>query len=107
MTCSVEACTSRIADIRAYRRTGHAIVSVTRRGRTHRYRVTLARYYWLRFWLIILCPWRTGGAWMRSSLDVTVSDKPHDGSPEFRCRQWRDFRRRNWARLPRRATERP
>jgi hypothetical protein len=93
-----------IAEIRGYRRTGHAVVSVSRRGRTRRYRVSLARFFWLRFWLIILCPWRSGGSSSSSSFETTVSASERDfGTPEFRRAQWRDFHRRNWKRLPRRT----
>lgn len=64
-----------LAEIKAYRVKGGAIVRVIRRGRTHRYRVSHRRYAWLRDWCITRIPWRCGGAWMKSSLCVTVSDE--------------------------------
>ncbi len=67
-----------VATVKAYRRTGGAVVTVERPGRPkHRYVVTLRRYHWLREWTLTRgagfarpnC-WRTSGAWMRSSLTV-------------------------------------
>jgi len=90
-----------VATIRGSRRTGHGVVTIERRGRSRRYRVTLARLYWLRFWLIICCPWRVGGAWLNGGFDAVVSQRAQDNPLPFRQHQWRDFRRRNWKRLPR------
>ena len=64
-----------LALIRAYRRTGCAIVTVERAGRTpHRHRVSLRRYARLREWTITAAArrWRTSGAWLRSSITVSL-----------------------------------
>ncbi len=68
-----------VATIKAYRRTGCAIVTVARAGRPpHRYRVSLRRYAWLREWTVTQGPafdqpgWRASGAWMRGSIDVAL-----------------------------------
>jgi hypothetical protein len=60
-------------EIRATRRTGHAVVRVTRRGRIRRYRVSLRRYARLRDCTIAMARnWQTSGAWMRHGIEVYV-----------------------------------
>ncbi len=64
-----------LASIKAYRKTGCAIVSVERAGRApHRHRVSLRRYAALRTWTITAAArrWRTSGAWLRSSIAVSL-----------------------------------
>ena len=64
-----------LASIRAYRKTGCAIVTVERAGRApHRHRVSLRRYAALREWTITNAArrWRTSGAWLRSSIAVSL-----------------------------------
>jgi hypothetical protein len=61
-----------VATVRGYRRTGHAIVTVTRNGHSRRYRVSLKRWHALRDKLNVGLPWRCYGAWLHSSMDVTV-----------------------------------
>ncbi len=64
-----------LASIRAYRRTGCAVVTVARQGRTpHRHRVSLRRYAALREWTLTCAArrWRTSGAWLRSSIAVSL-----------------------------------
>ncbi len=64
-----------LASIRAYRRTGCAIVTVARTGRApHRHRVSLRRYALLREWTITRAArrWRTSGAWLRGSITVSL-----------------------------------
>ena len=71
-----------LATIRAYRRTGGAVVAVERAGRApHRHRVSLRRYAALREWTITRAArrWRTSGAWLRSSIVVSLW-------PQGRCR---------------------
>ena len=69
-----------LATIKAYRRTGGAIVTIERQGRVpHRRRVSLRRYASLREWTITRAArrWRTSGAWLRGS--ITVSLWPQGG----------------------------
>ena len=64
-----------LAAIRAYRKTGCAIVTVERQGRTsRRHRVSLRRYARLREWTITGAPrhWCTSGWWGRSSISVSL-----------------------------------
>jgi hypothetical protein len=64
-----------LASIRAYRRTGGAIVTVERRGRTaRRHRISLRRYAALREWTVTRAPrhWCTSGWWGRSSISVSL-----------------------------------
>ena len=64
-----------LATVRAYRRTGCAIVTIERQGRgPHRHRVSLRRYARLREWTITRAArcWRTSGAWLRSSIAVSL-----------------------------------
>lgn len=64
-----------LASIRAYRRTGCAIVTVERAHRApHRHRVSLRRYALLRAWTLARAArhWRTSGAWLRSSITVSL-----------------------------------
>lgn len=64
-----------LASIKAYRRTGCAIVTVERAHRApHRHRVSLRRYALLRAWTLTRAArhWRTSGAWMRSSITVSL-----------------------------------
>jgi hypothetical protein len=62
------------ATIKAYRRKGGAVVTVTRPGRpVHRYRVTLRRYHALRQWIAFgKHPWKSSGAWLHSSLNACL-----------------------------------
>ena len=64
-----------LATVKAYRRTGGAVVTVDRVGRpTHRYCVSLRRYHALREWTLTRAArrWRTSGAWMRSSMVCSI-----------------------------------
>jgi hypothetical protein len=62
-----------VATIKAYRRTGSAVVTIQRNGRPpHRYRVSLRRYHALREWALRCHRWRTSGAWMRNSMTVSL-----------------------------------
>ncbi len=64
-----------LAFIRAYRRTGGAVVIIERQGRApRRHRVSLRRYARLREWTITAAArrWRTSGAWLRSSITVSL-----------------------------------
>ncbi|MHB1543895.1 MAG: hypothetical protein ACYCVU_04830 [Gammaproteobacteria bacterium] len=63
-----------LATIRAYRRTGHAVVTITRSGRSRRHLVTLRRYALLREWTVTQAArhWRTSGWWGRSSIAVSL-----------------------------------
>ena len=64
-----------LAVIRAYRRTGCAIVTVERAGRApHRHHISLRRYASLRAWTITRAArrWRTSGAWLRGSITVSL-----------------------------------
>jgi hypothetical protein len=66
-----------LASIKAYRKTGCAIVTVERAGRTpHRHRVSLRRYARLRDWTLTAAArrWKTSGAWLRSSIAVSLWD---------------------------------
>ena len=64
-----------LASIRAYRKTGCAVVTIERQRRApHRHRVSLRRYALLREWTITRAArrWRTSGAWLRSSIAVSL-----------------------------------
>ena len=64
-----------LATIRGSRRTGHAVVVVERPGRApHRHQISLRRYARLREWTITRAArhWRTSGAWLRSSIAVSL-----------------------------------
>ena len=64
-----------LASIRAYRRTGCAIVTVERVGRApRRHRISLRRYAALREWTLTRAArrWRTSGAWLRGSIAVSL-----------------------------------
>ncbi len=64
-----------LVSIRAYRKTGCAIVTVERAHRApHRHRISLRRYAALREWTITRAArhWRTSGAWTRSSIAVSL-----------------------------------
>ncbi len=64
-----------LASIRAYRKTGGAIVTIERRGRTsRRHRISLRRYAALREWTVTRAPrhWCTSGWWGRSSISVSL-----------------------------------
>ena len=66
-----------LAAIRAYRKTGCAIVTVERAHRTpHRHRVSLRRYALLRAWTITRATrhWKTSGWWGRGSIAVSLWD---------------------------------
>ena len=63
------------ASIKAYRRTGGAIVIVERAGRApHRHRISLRRYAALREWTItrVARRWRTSGYSDRSSFVLSL-----------------------------------
>jgi hypothetical protein len=61
-----------IATVKGYRRTGGAVVTVERNGRSRRYRISLKRWHALRDKLNVGLPWMCYGAWLRGSLDVAV-----------------------------------
>ena len=63
-----------LATIRAYRKTGCAVVTITRSGRSRRHLVTLRRYGLLREWTVTQAArhWRTSGWWGRSSIAVSL-----------------------------------
>ncbi len=64
-----------LALIKAYRRTGGAVVTIERAGRApHRHRISLRRYAALREWTITRAArrWRTSGALLRSSITVCL-----------------------------------
>ena len=66
-----------LAVIRAYRKTGCAVVLVARAGRaSHRHRVSLRRYAALRAWTITRATrrWKTSGALLRASIAVSLWD---------------------------------
>jgi len=67
-----------LATVKAYRRTGGAVVTVEHHGRTHRYTVSLRRYHALREWSLTKAArrWRTSGAWMRSSMLCSIWGAP-------------------------------
>lgn len=61
--------------IKAYRKTGGAVVTIERRERAaHRHRISLRRYAALREWTITKAPrrWRTSGGWGRTSFAVSL-----------------------------------
>jgi hypothetical protein len=60
--------TGKLAEIRAVRRTGHVVVTVTRAGRARRYRVTLRRYSALREWTLTRGLDCTSGSWTRHGM---------------------------------------
>jgi hypothetical protein len=64
-----------VATVKGYRRTGGAVVTVARNGRSRRYSVSLKRWHALRDKLNVGLPWMCYGAWLRSSMDVSVSDQ--------------------------------
>ena len=66
--------TTPVATIRAYRKTGGAVVSVERPGAPKlRYQVSLKRYHALRQWTAFGShPWRSSGAWLRSSMTARL-----------------------------------
>jgi len=63
-----------VATIKAYRKTGHAVVTIDRQGRTvRRYRVSLRRYNAFRRWTVEMYSTpNASGVWLRSSLTVHV-----------------------------------
>jgi hypothetical protein len=64
-----------LASIRAYRKTGCAIVTVEQRRRTdRRHRISLRRYAAPLEWTIIRAArrWQTSGWWGRSSIAVSL-----------------------------------
>ena len=66
-----------LASIKAYRKTGCAIVTVERQGRApHLHRISLRRYALLRKWTLTAAArrWKTSGAWLRSSITVPLWD---------------------------------
>lgn len=70
-----------VATILASRRTGHAVVTVTRAGRTRRYVVSLRRYRALREWTAFGShPWRRSGAWLRHRIRVYLWSQLGDGA---------------------------
>jgi hypothetical protein len=62
------------ATIKAYRRTGGAVVIVEREGRPpHRYRVSLQRYHVVREWHAFgRHRWVTSGAWARNNMVASM-----------------------------------
>ena len=75
-----------IATIKGYRRTGGAVVTVARQGRPpHRYRVSLRRYHELRGWLLAISRhrWTTSGAYMRSSMTISLWAAERDPRNDF------------------------
>ncbi len=62
--------TTLVATIKAYRRTGGAVVTIERQGRpVRRYRVSLRRYHAIREWAAFgKHPWKSSGAWLNSTL---------------------------------------
>ena len=61
-----------VASIKAYRRTGGAVVSVEREGRApRRYRVSLRRYGALREWTLRR-PMGASGSWLKSSMTANL-----------------------------------
>lgn len=70
-----------LASIKAYRRTGGAVVTIERQGRSpRRHRVSLRRYAALRGWTITRAArrWRTSGAWLRGSIAVSLWPPAHE-----------------------------
>lgn len=64
-----------IATVKAYRRTGRAVVTVIRSTRRRRYVISLKRYHALREWTAFGDhPWKASGAWMKSSMEVYLWD---------------------------------
>ncbi len=64
-----------LAAIRAYRKTGCAVVTIERAGRApHRHRLSLRRYAALREWTITRAPrrWCTSGWWGHRSIAVSL-----------------------------------
>lgn len=61
-----------LALIKAVRRTGHAVITIARKGRVRRHTVSLRRYRAFYFWTIKKCPWKCNGAWMRHGMDIRV-----------------------------------
>ena len=68
-----------IALIKAYRRTGGAVITVVRNGRARRYCVSLRRYRAFFQWTNVRCPWRCSGAWLRHGINITVWNEPFPG----------------------------
>ena len=65
------------ASIKAYRKTGCAIVTVEpAHSAPHRHRVSLRRYALLRAWTVTRATrhWKTSGWWGRSSIAVSLWD---------------------------------
>jgi hypothetical protein len=56
--------TGELSQIRATRRTGHAVAIVTRAGRCRRYTVSLRRYAALREWTVTRGIGRASGYWL-------------------------------------------
>ena len=63
---------SPLATVKAYRRTGCAVITIERNGRVRRHTVSLRRYRTFYFWTIKKCPWKCNGAWMRHGMDIRV-----------------------------------
>lgn len=67
-----------LINIKAYRCTGGAVVTVSRPGeQKRRFRVSLRRYHALRDWVITH---GAGGAFLRSSMDAYIRHE-HDFQP--------------------------
>lgn len=59
------------ATVKAYRKTGRAIVTVIRGCRERQYVVSLKRYHSLREWTASgQRSWKASGAWMKNSMEA-------------------------------------
>jgi hypothetical protein len=61
-----------IATVKGYRRTGGAVVTVARNGRSRRYKVSLKRWNALRDKLNVGLPWMCYGWFGGNSIDIKV-----------------------------------
>ncbi len=66
-----------LAHVRAGRRTGHAVITIERNGRTQRHKVSLKRYRAFFWWTIRRCPWKCSGSWARHGIDITIWNRPY------------------------------
>lgn len=74
-----------LATIKAYRRTGGAVIRIEREGSVRRHCVSLRRYRAFFDWSIQRCPWKCGGQWKRNGMDITITNVRH-GYPPLRRR---------------------
>src|SRR5260370_2156780 len=63
-----------LAIVTGSRRTGHGIITVTRRGKTHRHRVSLKRFNAVRI-TVVRFGWFFSGSMMRSAFDINLWGK--------------------------------